>query len=60
MIKISPIFTPTKFFYVLKNYLKRGKFAFSNSFKFLIKIIQIYSNCYHSEIFFKALKIRKK
>ena len=58
MIKISPIFTPTKFFYVLKNYLKRGKFAFSNSFKFLIKIIQIYSNFCHSDIFYEALKIR--
>ena len=52
MIKISPIVTPTKFFYVLKNYLKRDEFTFSNSFKFLIKIIQIYSNFSNSEKFF--------
>jgi len=58
MTKISSISTLTKYFYVLKNYLKRGQFAFSNSFKFLIKIIQIYSNYSHCEIFFKALKIR--
>ena len=58
MIKISPIFTPTKIFYALKNYFKIGKFAFSNLFKFLIKIIQIYSNFYHSDIFYEALKIR--
>ena len=58
MIKISPIFIPTKFFYVLKNYLKRGKFPFSNSFKFLIKITKIYSNFCHSDIFYEALKIR--
>ena len=58
MIKISPTFTPTKFFYVLKNYLKRREFAFSNSFKFLIKILQIYSNFCHSDIFYEALKIR--
>ena len=58
MIKISSVTTLTKFFNVLKNYLKRGKFAFSNSFKFLIKIIQIYSNFCHSDNFYEALKIR--
>ena len=58
MIKISPIFPLTKFFYALKNYFKIGKFAFSNSFKFLIKIIQIYSNFCHSDNFYEALKIR--
>jgi len=36
---------------MFKNYLKRGEFAVSNSFKFLIKIMQIYSNFCYSEIF---------
>ena len=45
---------------MFKNYLKGGEFAFSKSFKFLIKIIQIFSNFCHSEIFFEALKIAWK
>ena len=44
-------FVFTKFFYEFKNYLKRVEFDFSNSCKFLIKIIQIYSNFCHFEIF---------
>src|ERR1700755_2099843 len=47
-------------FFEFKNYLKRGEFAFSNSFKFLIKIIQIYSNFCHSEIFLKNVNYIKQ
>src|ERR1700755_1297047 len=47
-------------FFEFKNYLKRGEFAFSNAFKFLIKIIQIYSNFCHSEIFLKNVNYIKQ